>query len=98
MSIDRPTADDIAALAARLGYHSAMAVADQYAAIITDLLDAYDVVDTIDHVPPRTRARRPARVVVIDSRTRARTRTTPGTSRPASPAPRRGRSPARRSP
>ncbi len=49
MSIARPTADDIAAIATRLGYHGTVADADQYAPIIAGLLDAYDVVDNIDN-------------------------------------------------
>ncbi|MGH3547494.1 MAG: hypothetical protein ACRDQU_05105 [Pseudonocardiaceae bacterium] len=49
MSIVRPTADDIAAIATRLGYHGTVADADQYALIIADLLDAYDAVDKVDN-------------------------------------------------
>ncbi|HEX3733388.1 MAG TPA: amidase [Mycobacteriales bacterium] len=51
MTIAKPTATHIAALAARLGYHSAVDDADQYAAIIADLLGGYDTVDGIDGEP-----------------------------------------------
>ncbi|PZS27100.1 MAG: Asp-tRNA(Asn)/Glu-tRNA(Gln) amidotransferase GatCAB subunit A [Pseudonocardiales bacterium] len=50
MTITKPTATDIATLATRLGYHSAVGGADQYAAIIGNLLDAYDTVDTVDGI------------------------------------------------
>ncbi|MGH3764565.1 MAG: amidase [Pseudonocardiaceae bacterium] len=52
MPVTRPTVEDIAAIAIRLGYHGAVADADQYAAIITELLDAYDVVDDVDADAP----------------------------------------------
>jgi amidase len=57
MTIAKPSADDVAAVATRLGYHSAVPHAAQYAAIITDLLDAYDTVITVD-TPPLAPANR----------------------------------------
>lgn len=62
MSIAKPAAEDIAALATRLGYHSAVAAAGQYAAIITDLLNAYDTVDDLNTDSPITTGRRAHRV------------------------------------
>jgi len=52
MSIARPTTDEIASVATRLGYHSVVPQADRYATIITGLLDAYDTVDALDADAP----------------------------------------------
>ena len=52
ISIDRPDASDIAAVAARLGYDRAAAQADEFATLIGGMLGAYDVVDGIEAEQP----------------------------------------------
>ena len=47
MTITKPNARDVADLAQRLGYRSALPDAEQYASLISELLDAYDTVETI---------------------------------------------------
>ena len=55
MSPARPTAADVATIAARLGYTQAAGRAEEFAELIAGTLDAYDALDdpTFDHEPAR---------------------------------------------
>ncbi len=65
MMITRPNSHDVASLAERLGYRSALPAADEYARLISEILDAYDVVDTLAPAAPEpapaAAAERPSR-------------------------------------
>jgi amidase len=49
--VPKPTADELSRLAERLGYRSALPSIDEYATLVSALLDAYDAVDTVEENP-----------------------------------------------
>lgn len=63
MSIERPSLDDVTELMDSLGYASAREDAAQYQTLITAMLGAYDVVDSVP--PPAAAPRRPRGEVTV---------------------------------
>ncbi len=51
MPVPKPTPADLTRIAERLGYTSALADIDEYTALVSAMLEAYDAVDTVEDTP-----------------------------------------------
>jgi amidase len=49
--VPKPTAEELARVAERIGYRSALDSIDEYAALVSAMLEAYDAVDAVDEEP-----------------------------------------------
>ncbi len=67
MPVPKPTVEELSHLARRLGYPSALASIDEYATLVSALLDAYDAIDTVEEKPVlATRQRTESRIPTAD--------------------------------
>ena len=90
MSIKRPTAEDVAELAASLHMNMTVEEAGEYLSLMGGMFDAYDVIDELPNpLPPVKYPRMPGAKPMPRT-----TNTAPGRSRPRSRARRAASSPA----
>ena len=91
MPIPKPTSEELARIAQRLGFRTDDAAMEGYSALVSALLDGYDAVDTVEDTPVLATRER----VESQFPTAEEDPTTPGTSAPRSGVRRRGRWPVR---